>query len=289
MESSNGSAHSLKGDLVFVADAHLRPGHAEVGRFVNFLANIRASASVLFIVGDLFDTWFGSPDLQKEHHKEIVTALRGLARSGIRIHFVEGNREFRIAQEFLGDPFYRVASDHLVEEYGGRRFFVAHGDMVNLKDWPYRVWRRFAKNPVTHFVLHQFPVPARNRFIDFLERSLKNTNHRNRKRFPMKHCSEFADRAFRRGIDVIILGHFHEERVIRYSRDGQEKMLCVLPAWCDGGGYLRFRGMSEGEFIWADGRSSPSRDISPGGEWSEDPAGRSRSGGRHTPQPAELP
>ena len=289
MESSNRSAHSLKGDLVFVADAHLRPGHAEVGRFVNFLADIRASASVLFIVGDLFDTWFGNPELQKEHHKEIVAALRGLARSGLRIHFVEGNREFRIAQGFLGDPFCRVASDHLVEEYGGRRFFVAHGDLINRKDWPYRIWRRLTKNRITHLVLGQFPVPARHRFIHFVERSLKNTNHRHRKRFPMEHCREFADRTFRRGVDVIVLGHFHEERVIRYSRNGHEKIVCVLPAWCDGGGYLRFRGMGEGEFIWADGRSSPSRDISPGSEWSEDPVDRSRSGGRHTPQPEALP
>ncbi|MBI4161497.1 MAG: UDP-2,3-diacylglucosamine diphosphatase [Acidobacteria bacterium] len=248
------------GDLVFVADAHLRPGHAEVGRFVSFLADIRASASVLFLLGDLFDTWFGSPDLQKEHHLRVVAALREQVRAGVRIRFVEGNREFRIARGFLGDPFERVAADHLLEPHGGHHFFLTHGDLINVHDRQYRLWRRFAKSPLTLSLFGALPASARHRIIDRLERTLQGTNHRHRKRFPLAECREFAARAFARGADVIVLGHFHEERVLRFPGRGGDRLLFVVPAWCEGGGYLRFRG-GEGEFIWADGRRLPGREI----------------------------
>lgn len=285
----NGSKPPQEGDLVFVADAHLRPGHAEVGRFVSFLADIRAPASVLFILGDLFDTWFGNPELQKAHHREVIEALRIIARSGVRIEFVEGNREFRIARGFLGDPFARVAADQLLADCGGRRLFLTHGDLINRKDRQYRLWRAFSKSRLTQAAFGMLPAPARHRIIDSLERSLRGTNHRNRKRFPIEACREFADRVFQTGADMIVLGHFHEERVIRFPGEGTGRLLCVLPAWCDGGGYMRIRGGGPGEFIWADGRKQPIGEIAVAIGESEARGARSRSDDRHTPQPASLP
>ena len=254
-----------EGDLVFVADAHLRPGHAEVGRFVSFLADIRASVSVLFLVGDLFDTWFGRADLQEPHHRAVVGALRELRDAGVGLHFVEGNREFRIGPGFLGDPFDRVGAVALEQGHGGRRFYATHGDLVNTRDRPYRLWRAFSKSALTQRTFGLLPVATRRRIIDRLERSLKNTNHRHRKRFPREECAEFARRRFAAGVDVIVLGHFHEERVIRYPEAGEGKAVYVLPAWYTGGGYLRFRGGAAGEFIWADGRSQPAAEIAAAG------------------------
>ncbi|MEE9226686.1 MAG: metallophosphoesterase [Acidobacteriota bacterium] len=261
----SGRAASREGDLVFVADAHLRPGRAEVGRFVTFLTDIRASASVLFILGDLFDTWFGMPDLQGSHNREVVEALRHLADSGVRIRFVEGNRDFRIGPTFLRDPFERIGTRQLTETYGGRRFWAEHGDRVNRSDRGYLIWRSFAKSRLTQTVFGWLPASTRLRIVGSLENSLKKTNARHRILFPFQECERFAERVFNGGADVIVLGHFHQERILRYRYPDGDKILYVLPAWYEAGGYLRFRGRGEGEFIDGNGaKFEPSRETAPG-------------------------
>ena len=41
------------------------------------------------------------------------------------------------------------------------------------------------------------------------------------------------DAPFREGIDFVILGHFHQERLDRFSREASTKVVAVLPSWKD--------------------------------------------------------
>jgi UDP-2,3-diacylglucosamine pyrophosphatase LpxH len=62
-------------------------------------------------------------------------------------------------------------------------------------------------------------------------------------------------RLFRKGVDFVILGHFHQERLARFSREESTKIVAVLPSWKDqwryfyltSGGAYGFRAFKPGE------------------------------------------
>ena len=117
--------------LIYVADSHLTSGDPEVESFLSFLGTVGRSAGTLYILGDLFNVWFGEPRFRMPHQELVLSALNRLAGEGVVLKFVEGNRDFSIRRNCLGAPFADVGVRHLVEEYGGRRILAAHGDEVN--------------------------------------------------------------------------------------------------------------------------------------------------------------
>jgi UDP-2,3-diacylglucosamine pyrophosphatase LpxH len=62
-------------------------------------------------------------------------------------------------------------------------------------------------------------------------------------------------RLFREGVDFAILGHFHQERLDRFSREASTKIVAVLPSWKErwryfyltAGGAYGFRAFKTGE------------------------------------------
>jgi hypothetical protein len=93
---------------------------------------------------------------------------------------------------------------------------------------------------------------------DRLERKLKRYNRRHKASFPEKECRSYAARRFTEGIDIIVLGHFHQERQIgdvdefnrskgtEMSAGAPEKLVAVLPSWKEAYRYF---------YITADGAS----------------------------------
>jgi UDP-2,3-diacylglucosamine hydrolase len=196
--------------IAVLADSHLGPRSADVEPFRRALVQMRAhGATALYLLGDVFhymvaDRKFSTPGLGA-----FVEAIRELRAAGIRVVYVEGNRDFFLRGSYLEPEFDEVA-ERASFRAGSRSFFLTHGDTINSRDWPYRFWRFASKNRVSWAVMKLLPRSAANRFVASMERKLSDTNFRHKSRLPVEMIERYARRRRREGFDVVLLGHFHE-------------------------------------------------------------------------------
>jgi UDP-2,3-diacylglucosamine hydrolase len=241
-ELRDGPEPPARPRAIVVADAHLGEVQHDVQRFVAFL---RSCAQVqglhaLYILGDLFTLWIGTPRMQLSFHQPVLEALHTLREHGIRLTYVEGNRDYFLAPHYLQAPFDEIASDSTRLHIGNRHFYLAHGDLVNTADRPYRVWRAFSRNRLIYAGFLSLPRSLSVRLAHSIERKLRGTNRKNKAAFPSEICDRCARQLWQAGYDTIILGHFHEARhqCQMLSPLAKKKHLYVLPAWKDTSSYL---------------------------------------------------
>ena len=240
---------------IFLADAHLNQDDIHSRNFLALADRAAAEKAPLFLLGDVFDLWFGNPGLTFAFQKPIVAHLRELRREGLRLYYVEGNRDFYLKREHEGTTFDVVSEGDMQAAVGEKRLYLAHGDTVNRADFIYRFWKGISKSRLANEAVAHLPPSIILPVADRIERNLKRSNRRHRGTFPERECREFAMRHFRKGVDFVILGHFHQERLTRFSREESTKIVAVLPSWKDqwryfyltAGGAYGFRAFKPGE------------------------------------------
>lgn len=240
---------NLEGPVALLGDAHLREQDAEVAAFVRFLDTLPADLTRLAILGDLFSAWIGRPELERPHQRQVVEALRRLRARGCGTVYVEGNHDFFLRGMMAGDPFDDFAEDTLDLNLAGCRVHLAHGDMVNRHDHQYRSWRALSKNRFLFAAFNLLPVRRRQLIVDDLERGMARTNMEFRGGFPVAECLAYARPRVRAGTDLLVFGHFHEERRIDILEGNRRGTVFVLPAWRTAHRYLRLEPGVEPAFV----------------------------------------
>jgi UDP-2,3-diacylglucosamine hydrolase len=213
--------------IALIADAHLGGPGGPAGPLVRQLAELPGQGCTrLILMGDLFQAWIGDARFETADVAAVVPALRALRRQGIRVDYVEGNRDFSLAGGPYADAFDAIAGEFSFET-GGVRYLAVHGDGLNDRDWKYRFWRRLSKSaPVRAAVLHT-PRRFARHMVASTEQRLSQTNFKHRAALPEAAIRAYAERRLAEGHDVLLLGHFHEPRV--WQVEGGEVRL--LDAW----------------------------------------------------------
>jgi UDP-2,3-diacylglucosamine hydrolase len=233
---------------VFLSDAHLNQDDIHSRNFVALAENAAAENAAVFLLGDVFDLWFGSPGLTFQFQKPVISRLRELRRGGLRLYYVEGNRDFYLKKYHEGSTFDAVAEVEMRATVGGRSVYLSHGDTVNRADIPYRFWKTVSKNRLSYGAVSALPSSIFLPLADWFEKKLKHTNIHFRSFFPEKDCREFALRRFATGSDFAILGHFHTERLLRFGEGDAVKTLAVLPSWRENWRYFYLAGEGKSGF-----------------------------------------
>lgn len=178
------------------------------------------------LLGDLFQAWVGFRSFETEDVRAVAAALRDLRARGIRIDYVEGNRDFFLAGSPYADAFDLIALETCFE-VGGVRYLAVHGDGLNDEDWKYRFWRWLSKSAPVRLAVRATPGPLAHWIVHSTERRLSQTNFKHRAALPEAAIRAYAERRLAEGYDVLLLGHFHEPRV--WQVKGGEVRL--LDAW----------------------------------------------------------
>lgn len=234
---------------IFLSDAHLNQDDIHTRTFIALAESAAKENSALFLLGDIFDLFFGTPGLTFQYQKPVLSRLRELRAGGLRLYYVEGNRDFYLKKYHEGKTFDAIEEVEMSAVVGGKRIYLSHGDTVNRADFPYRFWKAVSKNRLSFGAVSSLPPSLFLPLADRLEKKLKRIDHRFRSFFPEKDCREFALRQFDAGADCVVLGHFHNERRNRFPQGDGEKELIILPSWredrryffLNGGGISGFR------------------------------------------------
>ncbi|PID56654.1 hypothetical protein CSB45_10500 [candidate division KSB3 bacterium] len=226
-------------ETIVLADAHLEALDQELEHFLSFLHSCRTSGiQALYLLGDLFNIWIGTAAMELSHHLPVIEMLQTLREDGISLLYVEGNRDYFLAHRYLGFPFHEIAQEAAQRQFGQHSIYFSHGDLVNLHDRQYQFWRRFSRNVFIFNAFTLLPKRFAVACVHHLERSFRQSNQRHKSAFPHKSCQEYAQGLWDQGYDTIVLGHFHEERVLPASSNHSGRQLITLPAWKDEHRYL---------------------------------------------------
>jgi UDP-2,3-diacylglucosamine pyrophosphatase LpxH len=210
-----------------VADAHLGGPGGAAGPLLEQLRELPAAGCErLVVLGDLFHVWVGDRRYETAEITAGVAALRELRRRGVWVGYVEGNRDFFLAQSPYRDAFDELGRELALQHQGTRCLFV-HGDGLNQRDVRYRFWRWLSKSGPSRFLFRRLPGTLARGIVTRTERRLGRTNFRHKSRIPDEVIASFAARRLREGYDLVLLGHFHEERT--YDLPGGQAR--IVDAW----------------------------------------------------------
>lgn len=214
-----------------LADLHLGQVEGDWQRFADLVDSLPSrGVGELVLVGDVFRTLVGLPRFWSSSVRAGLALLARLRQRGVRVVWVEGNRDFFLDTEAM-DPY----RDRFVPAYGftagGRRFLVEHGDLVNRRDRQYLLWRAISKSRWAFWGARLIPGPLAQKIVTKTEQALAKTNFSFRRKLPEADLVREARRHFSCGVDVVFWGHFH--RFWAFAEG--PKQAFVVPAWQEQG------------------------------------------------------
>lgn len=216
--------------VAVIADSHLGgPGGDATELCAQLDALPGQGVDFLILLGDIFHVWVGSRRFETAEVQKVLPHLKALRERGVRVDYVEGNRDFFLAGSPYADAFDHVALETSFE-VGGKKILAVHGDGLNDRDRQYHFWRWLSKSPPSRFFILNLPGPLARRAVHSTERHLAQTNFRHRKRLPEAAIRRYGERRLAEGYDQLLVGHFHEP----HTYDLPHGQVRLLDAWFRG-------------------------------------------------------
>jgi UDP-2,3-diacylglucosamine hydrolase len=228
---------------LFISDLHLsgeRPAINE--RFFAFLREQATRARSLYVLGDLFEYWIGDEELDAADGdplgRQVAEGFAALARQGVSIALMHGNRDFLIGKRFCEASGARLLQDPAVEKIGGARTLLMHGDTLCTDDVDYQAWRRTARSREWQAGFLAKSLPERRTLLQALREKSKEVV--SAKPAEIMDVNQSAVREALREHRLTRLVHGHTHRPARHilEVDGRPSERWVLPDWYERGGYL---------------------------------------------------
>jgi len=133
--------------IYFASDFHFGiPDHARSLEreklFVQWLDEVKADASHIFLMGDIFDFWFEYKTVVPKGFVRLLGKLAEITDSGIPVSLFRGNHDvwaFNYFKKELNITLYRKPE---IMEFSGKKFYLAHGDGLGPGDHGYKFLKK---------------------------------------------------------------------------------------------------------------------------------------------------
>lgn len=201
--------------VALVADAHLGGPGGDGDQLVDQLEELPArGCRRLVLLGDIFHVWVGSRQFETPEVRKLLPVLRALRARGVRVDYIEGNRDFFLQGSPYADAFDWIGTELELSADGPAgdvlRVLAVHGDGIDDRDRQYRFWRWLSKSALSRFLVLRLPQGLARRAVAGTEERLAQTNFKHRHRLPEEAILDFGRRRLGEGHDLLLLGHFHE-------------------------------------------------------------------------------
>ncbi len=228
---------------LFISDLHLsgeRPAINE--RFFEFLRSQAARAAALYVLGDLFEYWIGDDELDAAGGdplaRRVAEALGEVSHRGVSVAFMHGNRDFLVGQRFGQASGARLLEDPSVEEIGGVRTLLMHGDTLCTDDHDYQAWRRTARSREWQQAFLAKSLAERRTALQALREKSKEVVAAKPAEIMDVNATAVREALRAHGLTRLVHGHTHRPARHALEVDGRHCERWVLPDWYERGGYL---------------------------------------------------
>lgn len=133
--------------IYFASDFHFGiPDHGSSLRreklLVQWLDEVCADATELYLMGDIFDFWFEYKTVVPRGFVRLFGKLAAIVDRGVPVYLFRGNHDiwaFDYFQQEIGIQLHREA---VIREWNGKRFFLSHGDGLGPGDNGYKFLKK---------------------------------------------------------------------------------------------------------------------------------------------------
>ncbi len=204
--------------IYFLSDFHLGAPNYEQSlvrekKIVKFLDEIKSSAAVIFIAGDLFDFWYEYRKVVPRGYVRVLGKLAEITDAGIPIHFFVGNHDMWMKdylQKELNIPVYFEPKEFT---FSNKKFLIGHGDGLGPGDHGYKMLKKIFRNPVCQWLFGILPPNIGMGLANHLSRrSRAQTGAAEEiflgedKEWLIIYCKEILQKNF---YDFFVFGHRH--------------------------------------------------------------------------------
>ena len=225
---------------LFISDLHLDPERPAITElFGRFIDDEARGADALYILGDLFEAWVGDDD-PSDTGAFVAGKLRGLHEAGVPVHFIRGNRDFLLGEDYARRAGMAILPDPAVVMLYGKPVLLMHGDLLCTDDVAYQQFRAQTRDPRWQAQFLAQPLAARLAFAQQARAASKAHQSGLQAQGQMESITDASpdtvEATFaRHGIDRIIHGHTHRPKV--HEIGGGTRI--VLGDWYEQGSVLR--------------------------------------------------
>ena len=220
--------------LGFISDLHLSPSQPDIeARLAEALSGWVARLDRLFILGDLFEFWIGDDAARECGQLGIEERLAELARRGVGLAVMHGNRDFLLGADFCERIGSDLLADPCVLRYGRCAILLSHGDGYCTDDLEHQETRRLLRSAAWRREFLSRPVRER---LDFAveARGISESGKRAKPaRLMDVNRAAIRDAMLRRECRLMIHGHTHLPAVHRFDLAGRPALRVVLSDWFD--------------------------------------------------------
>ena len=216
---------------LFISDLHLDESRPQiVTLFEEFVQGEARSASALYILGDLFESWIGDDD-DSQLANTVANALHELYTHGVPIFFMHGNRDFLLGAVYARKAGMAILADPAVIDLDGERVLIMHGDTLCTDDVEYQKFRALVRDTRWQEQFLAKPLSERRSFAAQARgESRKHTATARPEIMDVNPAAVIAAMQAH-GVRRLIHGHTHRPAMHRLGVDGQAAERFVLGDW----------------------------------------------------------
>lgn len=203
--------------IYFVSDAHLGINLKDFSSdfredlLIKFLDEIKLDAEELILAGDIFDFWFEYKYLVPRGFYRLITKIRELSDTGVKVSFFKGNHDmwtFGYLKEAL---CAEIIDNYKIIEKNNKRIFVAHGDGLGPYDIKYNFLKLIFRSPFFQFLFRCIHPSISFRIaLKWSSLSRKTHNYENITDFEKEWLVKYARSILKKQhIDFFVFGHRH--------------------------------------------------------------------------------
>ncbi len=140
-----------KRKIYFISDVHLgapalKNNHQRELRFARWLDSIDGDVQELYLMGDIFDFWWEYKKVVPRGFTRILGRIANLTDRGIPVYFFPGNHDLWVFDYLPSELGVIVHRNEVIREFGGKKFFLAHGDGLDADDKGYNRLKKIFTN-----------------------------------------------------------------------------------------------------------------------------------------------
>lgn len=223
----------------FIADLHLSAERPDISQCLfAFLREHAPKAEALYVLGDLFEVWIGD-DNYTPFNQQIAEAFNTLAKKGVKLYFIHGNRDFLLRKDFAHRAGFTLLPEQVVVDLYGTPTLISHGDELCTKDVAYQKFRKKARSWWWPRLVLCLPLALRQKIAN-KGRATSKANQQNLTLDIMDVTPQEVINVMERfGVQRLIHGHTHRPAIHQLEINNQPATRIVLGDWYDQGSILK--------------------------------------------------